>query len=109
MSQDQPAFICNADAVVLHIGTNDLSDGETPETIIRKFKSVVDTVRNINSGGKIINEKAAVEIRTLNTSTSVVTGNVFNEQILNRKRRVVYFLSIGSNKQIFNFHNAIKI
>ena len=54
MSQDQPDFICNTGAVVLHVGTNDISDGETPERIISEFKGVVDTVRNINSGGKII-------------------------------------------------------
>ena len=54
MSQDQPDFISNADAVVLHVGTNDISDGETPERIISEFKGIVDTVRNINSGGKII-------------------------------------------------------
>lgn len=54
LAEDESSGIKHTKAIVLHIGTNNVSDADQPETITDEFKDLADTIRNINSGAKII-------------------------------------------------------
>ena len=46
--------IREASAIVLHVGTNNVADGDSSECILDDFKDTVDTIRNVNRGAKVI-------------------------------------------------------
>ena len=46
--------IREARAIVLHVGTNNVADGDTSESILEDFKDTIDTIRNVNPGVKVI-------------------------------------------------------
>lgn len=54
MSEDDSSFIKDTKAIVLHIGTNNVSDADQPETITDEIRDLVNTIKNINTGAKII-------------------------------------------------------
>lgn len=54
MSQNEQDYICNTTAYVLHVGANNVSDGETPVEIARKSRDLADAIHSINPVGKII-------------------------------------------------------
>lgn len=54
LAEDNPICIKQTKAIVLHIGTNNVSDADQPETISDEMKDLADTIKNINSSAKII-------------------------------------------------------
>lgn len=54
MAEDNSGPIKQAKAVVLHVGTNNVSDADQPESIADEMKDLANTVNNINSEAKII-------------------------------------------------------
>lgn len=54
LAEDEERCIKQTKAVVLHVGTNNVSDADQPETIVDEMKDLADTIKNINSGAKII-------------------------------------------------------
>ena len=49
-----PRCIKQTKAIVLHVGTNNVSDADQPETISDEIKDLADTIKNINNGAKVI-------------------------------------------------------
>jgi hypothetical protein len=47
-------YLKNLDAVVLHVGTNNISDSECNEHIVDEFKDTISTIQSYNAGVKII-------------------------------------------------------
>lgn len=54
MAEEDAEFICNTDAVLIHGGTNNLSDGDLIESVIDQYKHLAETIKHINSGCQII-------------------------------------------------------
>ena len=54
MAEDNPRCIKQTKAIVLHVGTNNVSDADQPETISDEIKDLADTIKNINNGAKVI-------------------------------------------------------
>lgn len=54
LAEEDEEFICNLNAVVLHGGTNNLSDGESTESVINQYSHLAETIKCINSSCKII-------------------------------------------------------
>ena len=54
LAEDESSAIKQSQAVVLHIGTNNVSDADQPEWIADEMKDLADTVHNINQDAKII-------------------------------------------------------
>ena len=54
MAEDVDEFICDTNAVVIHAGTNNLSDGDSIEAIIGQYTEIAETIRYINSECKIV-------------------------------------------------------
>ena len=52
--QSQKMNITNLDAVILHVGINNISEAELPETIVDHFRDITDTIKNKNSNAKIL-------------------------------------------------------
>lgn len=38
MAEEDADYICNLDAILIHCGTNNLSDGESTESVTKQFK-----------------------------------------------------------------------
>ncbi|MES9905541.1 MAG: GDSL-type esterase/lipase family protein [Sedimenticola sp.] len=54
MADDDPDFIRTTRAVVLHVGTNNISDGDMPASVVDEIRDTVDSIKNINPEAKII-------------------------------------------------------
>ena len=52
--ESQQNHIKDASVIVLHTGTNNVSDGDPCESIIEEFKDTIDTIGNVNSSAKIV-------------------------------------------------------
>ena len=46
--------MCNTGAVIIHAGTNNLSDGDSPDEVVQQSKDIADTIKQINSDCHII-------------------------------------------------------
>ena len=54
LAEDDEEFICNLNAVVIHGGTNNLSDGESTESVTNQYSHLAETIKCINSSCKTI-------------------------------------------------------
>ena len=54
MAEDDSGSVKRAKAIVIHVGTNNVSDADQPQAIAEEMKNLADTISNINSGAKII-------------------------------------------------------
>ena len=54
LAEDETSAIRQAQTVVLHVGTNNVSDADQPESIADDIKDLADTIHNINKDAKII-------------------------------------------------------
>ena len=54
MAEDESSAIRQAQTVVLHVGTNNVSDADQPEWIADEMKDLANTIHNINKDVKII-------------------------------------------------------
>ena len=54
MAEDEDEYICNIDAVIIHAGTNNLSDGDSGDHIVKQYKNVAETIKQINPECHII-------------------------------------------------------
>ena len=54
IAQSDLTYAKSIDAFVLHIGTNNVSDADTIETIIDEFKDITNTINNVNPKAKVI-------------------------------------------------------
>ena len=54
MAEDDSSSVKHAKDVVLHVGTNNISDADQSQAIAEEMKNLADTISNINSGAKII-------------------------------------------------------
>ena len=43
-----PLIVESAKSIVLHVGTNNIADGDTPQEIAKQIKDTISSVRNIN-------------------------------------------------------------
>lgn len=54
LSESDQQQIKSTDAFVLHVGTNNVSDADSCESIAEDFRDTVDTIKNVNEDAKII-------------------------------------------------------
>ena len=54
LAEDESSAIRQAQTVVLHVGTNNVSDADQPEWIADEMKDLANTIHNINKDAKII-------------------------------------------------------
>ena len=54
MADNDSTSAKQAKAVVLHVGTNDVSDSDQPQAIAEEMKDLADTISNINRDANII-------------------------------------------------------
>ena len=54
MASKDPDQLKSLDAVVLHVGTNNVSDGDRSENIVNDYKDTIDTLKSVNSNVKIL-------------------------------------------------------
>ena len=54
MAEDDDEYICKTDAVIIHAGTNNLSDGDSVEDIVKQNKDLAETIHQINPECQII-------------------------------------------------------
>ena len=54
LAEDESSAIKQSQPVVLHVGTNNVSDADQPESIVDEVKDLADTIHNINHEAKII-------------------------------------------------------
>ena len=45
MAENDDEYICNTSAVIIHAGTNNLSDGDSVEDIVKQNKDIAGTIR----------------------------------------------------------------
>ena len=54
MAEDEDEYICNTNAVIIHAGTNNLSDGDSVDDIVKQNKNIALTIQQINPDCRII-------------------------------------------------------
>ena len=54
MAEDEDEYICNTNAVIIHAGTNNLSDGDSVDDIVKQNKDIALTIQQINPDCRII-------------------------------------------------------
>ena len=54
ISKNEPDQLRRLDAVVLHVGTNNVSDGDRSEKIVNDFKSTISVIKSVNPKVKIV-------------------------------------------------------
>ncbi|MEW8547324.1 MAG: hypothetical protein AB2693_27770 [Candidatus Thiodiazotropha sp.] len=54
LAEEDSSVIKKTKAVVLHVGTNNVSDADQPETVADEMRDLANTINNINHRAKII-------------------------------------------------------
>ena len=54
MAESEDEFICTTDAIVIHGGTNNLSDGDSIESAREEIAQIAQTIKHVNPRCKII-------------------------------------------------------
>ena len=54
MAENDDEYLCNIDAVIIHAGTNNLSDGDPVDDIVKQNKHIAETIQQINQRCHII-------------------------------------------------------
>ena len=54
IAEDDAEFICSADAILIHGGTNNLSDGDSSKSVTDQFEHVAETIKQINLECQIV-------------------------------------------------------
>lgn len=54
IAENDAEFICSADAILIHGGTNNLSDGDSPKSVTDQFEHMAETVKQINPECQIV-------------------------------------------------------
>lgn len=54
MADDDISSVRKAKVIVLHVGTNNVTDADQPQAIAEEMRDLADTISNINSDAKII-------------------------------------------------------
>ncbi|MFQ5649775.1 MAG: Ig-like domain-containing protein [bacterium] len=94
----------NPDVIILHIGSNDISDDQTPESTRDEIESIIDAVHTFDPGVKII--LSSIVPRTDDKDDETTTLNTLIEDLFYRKRdddgRNLYYAGVN---ELFK-HNA---
>ncbi|MES9901060.1 MAG: GDSL-type esterase/lipase family protein [Sedimenticola sp.] len=75
VAHDKPNYICGVKAVVLHVGTNDVSNATSMGTITEKYDTLTDTVQQINPEAKIVISSILPRRRNTLTNNAIDDAN----------------------------------